>query len=130
MKRPEVEFLSSSAIEKMNLPFSEAVRIDNTIYISGQIGFDPKQMKLVEGGVENETRQTLENIMVTLERCGASMGDVVKCMVYMIDIAEWPKVNEVYRTFFKSPYPARSAMAGTGLAYGARVEIECIAVLK
>jgi len=128
--RTTVEYLSSPAIEKLNLPFSEAVRVNNMLYLSGQIGFDPKQMTLVEGGVEKETQQTLENIKSTLERYGVGLDDVVKCTVFLLDIAEWPRVNEVYKTYFKSPYPARSAVAGSGLAYGARVEIECIAVLK
>ena len=125
-----VEYLSSPAIEKLNLPFSEAVRVNNMLYLSGQIGFDPVQMKLVEGGIENETRQTLENIKSTLQQYGADLDDVVKCTVFLADIAEWPRVNKVYKTYFKSPFPARSAVAGSGLAFGARVEIECIAVLK
>lgn len=125
-----VEYLSSPAIKRLNLPFSEAVRVNNTLYLSGQVGNVPGQMKLVEGGIEEETRQTLENIKSTLQRYGANMDDVVKCTVFLADIAEWPRMNEVYKTYFNSHYPARSAVAGSGLALRARVEIECIAVLK
>ncbi|MBN1531607.1 MAG: RidA family protein [Spirochaetes bacterium] len=111
-----------------NLPFSEAVRVGDTFYLSGQIGTVPGEMKLVEGGIEAETRQAMENIRETLRRSGLEMKDVVKCTVYMADIAEWPAMSRVYRTYFSAPYPARSAVAGSGLALGARVEIECMAV--
>ncbi|MFB0519953.1 MAG: RidA family protein [Desulfatiglandales bacterium] len=129
-KKTTVEYLNSPAIEKFNLPFSEAVRVNNMLYLSGQVGNLPGQMKLVEGGIEEETRQTLENIKSTLQRYGADMDDVVKCTVFLADIAEWPRMNKVYKTYFNSPFPARSAVAGSGLALGARVEIECIAVLE
>ena len=125
-----VEYLTLPAYEKLDLPFSEAVRVNNTLYLSGQVGNVPGQMKLVEGSIVEETRQTLENIKSTLQRYGADMDDVVKCTVFLADMAEWPRMNEVYKTFFSSHYPARSAVAGSGLALNARVEIECIAVLK
>lgn len=125
-----VEYLNAADLEKLNLPFSEAVRVDNTLYLSGQIGNVPGQMKLVGGGIEEETRQTLENMTAVLQRYGSDLDDVVKCTVFLADIAEWPRMNEVYKTFFDTHYPARSAVAGSGLALGARVEIECIAVLR
>ena len=75
-------------------------------------------------------RQALENIKSTLQRYGADMDDVVKCTVFLVNMAEWPRMNEVYKTYFIAPYPARSAVAGSGLALNARVEIECIVVLK
>lgn len=129
-KKPKVEHLNPPGRETSDLPFSEAVRVDNTLYLSGQIGVVPGQLVLAEGGIEAETRQTMENIKNALNRYGASMDDVVKCTVFMADIEEWPRMNEVYRTYFKAPYPARSAVAGSGLALGARVEIECIAVMR
>ncbi|MCG8606684.1 Rid family detoxifying hydrolase [bacterium] len=129
-EKPTVEFLNSEELQKLNLPFSEAVRVNNMLYLSGQIGNLPGQMKLVEGGIEAETRQTLENIKATLQRYGADLDDVVKCTVFLADIDEWPKLNDVYKTYFTKHYPARSAVAGSGLALGARVEIECIAVLQ
>jgi reactive intermediate/imine deaminase len=110
-----------------NVPFSEAVIYDDVIYLSGQLGVDPETGKLVEGGIGAETRQTLENIGATLERAGASMNDVLKCTVFLADIAEWADMNKVYVTFFDGK-PARSAMGtGNGIAMGARVEIECLA---
>lgn len=125
----EVQFLNSGKVLPTNLPFSEAVRVGDTLYMSGQIGVVPGTLKLVPGGVKEETRQTMENIKATLEAHGYSMRDVVKCTVMLADIAEWAAFNEVYRTFFSDRYPARSALGANGLALGARVEVECIAVL-
>jgi 2-iminobutanoate/2-iminopropanoate deaminase len=109
-------------------PFSEAVRVGNIVYLSGQIGVIPGSDKLVDGGIQAEARQTLENIRTSLEAHGLSMEHVVKCTVMLADIAEWAAFNDVYKTFFAPPYPARSAFGATGLALGARVEVECIAV--
>ncbi len=126
----EVTFLNSEEREKMDLPFSEAVRVGNMLYLSGQLGAKPGEMGVVEGGIKAETRQTLENIKEAIERFGGSMEDIIKCTIFLADISEWPAMNEVYVEYFKKPYPARSAVAGSGLALNARVEIECIAVLK
>ena len=125
----DIEYLTSEDNAALNLPFSEATRVGDTIYLSGQVGNVPGTMKLVEGGVPAETRQTLENIKAVLERHGSSLSNVAKCTVFLADIGDWPAVNEVYREFFGPRYPARSAVAGSGLAIGARVEIECIAVV-
>ena len=124
-----IQFLNSPESKAMNLPFSEAVRVGDTLYLSGQIGTKPGTLELVPGGIGEETRQTLENIKSVLERHGSSLDHVVKCTVFLADIAEWPATNEVYRTFFTRSLPARSAMAASGLALNARVEIECIAVI-
>lgn len=126
----DVEYLNSPAIESLGLPFSEAVRVGNTLYLSGQLGNIPGSHKLVEGGITAETRQTLNNISGTLQRHGSSLQQLVKCTIFLADINEWPQMNEVYKTFFKDHYPARSALAGSGLALGARVEMECIAVVN
>lgn len=125
---PAIEFLNSGKITPTTLPFSEAVRVGKTLYLSGQIGVRPGMEQLVPGGIEAEARQTLENIRTTLETHGYTLSDVVKCTVMLADIAEWAAFNAVYRTFFSPPYPARSAFGATGLALGARVEVECIAV--
>ncbi|MDJ0655092.1 MAG: Rid family detoxifying hydrolase [Xanthomonadales bacterium] len=125
----EIQFLNSEANAALELPFSEATRVGDTLYLSGQIGNKPGTLELAEGGVGPETEQTLKNIQATLERHGSSLSQVAKCTVFLADIAEWPAVNKVYKQFFKPPYPARSAVAGSGLAIGARVEIECIAVV-
>lgn len=124
----DVAYLNMPGMEGLDLPFSSAVRVDNTLYLSGNVGNIPGTLDLAEGGIQGETRQTLENISAVLEQFGSSMDNVVKCTVFLADMAEWGAMNEVYKTFFKNP-PARSALGANGLALGARVEIECIAVV-
>lgn len=127
---PEVEYLVSDAMSGLDLPFSEAVRVGELLFLSGQIGIKPGEMRLVEGGIGPETRQTLENIRATLQRFGSSLDRVVKCTVMLADIGEWGAMNEVYRTYFpEGARPARSALGASGLALDARVEIECIAAV-
>ena len=125
----EVEFLTSGDPATAGLPFSEAVRVGNTLYLSGQIGNLPGSLELPPGGIGPETEQTLRNIKAALERHGSSLEKVVKCTVFLADIDEWPAMNEIYKQFFGPKFPARSAVAGSGLALGARVEIECLAVV-
>lgn len=124
---PSPEFLNSGKVYPPNVPFSEAVRIDNTLLISGQIGIQPGTLKLAPGGLPAESKQTLENLKATLEAHGYSMSDVVKCTVMLADIARWGEFNEIYKTYFKPPFPARSALGVNGLAIGAQVELDCIA---
>ena len=119
-----IEYLSSDAVQ--GLPFSEVVRVGNTYYVSGQLGRDASG-KLAPGGIAAETRQTMENIKATLARYGLTMDNVVKATVFMADIGEWAEMNKVYVTYFPNHLPARSALGASGLALGARVEIECIA---
>ena len=110
-------------------PFSPAVRVGNVIFLAGQIGTDAAANgAVIAGGIEAETRQTLENIKRTVEAVGSSMDNIVKCTVMMADMAEWDRMNVVYREFFsEGRLPARSAFGTSGLALNARVEIECIA---
>ena len=124
-----IEFLNSGKVLPTNLPFSEAVRVDNLLYLSGQLGIVPGRRQLAAGGIKEETRQTMENIKTSLEAHGYSMSDLVKCTVMLADISEWAAFNEVYQSFFQKPYPARSALGVSGLALGARVEVECIAAV-
>jgi len=126
----DVEYLQSEVTRDLGLPFSDAVRVGNMLYLSGQIGNLAGEMEVVPGGIQGETRQVMENIKGLLEANGSSMDRVVKCLVMMADIAEWPAMNEVYVTYFTDHFPARSAFAGTGLALGARVEIECWATVE
>lgn len=128
-QRPEVEYLVSEATTALGLPFSDAVRVGNMIYVSGNVGNVPGKAELVPGGIEPETRQTMENIRAVLERHGSSMDKVVKCTIMLDDIGEWAEMNSVYVTFFPEHKPARSAFGADGLALGARVEIECWATL-
>ena len=99
------------------------------LYLSGQIGTVPGTSSLAPGGIQAETRQTMENIKAVLEKNGSSMDRVVKATVMLADIAEWPAMNEVYVTYFPKNKPARSAFAGSGLALNARCEIEVIATV-
>ncbi len=110
-------------------PFSPAVRVGDLLYLSGQIGTDSSG-RLVPGGVEAETRQTLDNIRDVLARTGSSMDRVVKCTVMLADMREWDALNVIYATYFPRHKPARSALGANGLALGARVEIECWATAK
>lgn len=124
----DVEHLNSSGSLPPGLPFSEAVRVDDTLYLSGQVAVVGGRMELVEGGIVAESKQVLANVEAVLRANGLERKDVVKCLVMLADIDEWGRFNEVYAEFFQAPYPARSAFAATGLALGARVELECIAV--
>jgi 2-iminobutanoate/2-iminopropanoate deaminase len=112
-----------------SLPFSEAVRVGNMLYLSGQLGTDSTG-QLVPGGIGPETRQALSNIASALARHGSSPDRVVKCTVMLADIAEWAAMNQVYMTFFLSHRPARSAFGASGLALGARLELECMALVS
>nr|WP_286828192.1 Rid family detoxifying hydrolase [Kordiimonas sp. UBA4487] len=118
------------ADEQASLPFSKAVRVGDMLYLSGELGAKPGTMAMVPGGIGPETRQTMDNIKATLEANGSDMDHVVKCLVMLADINEWAAMNDVYRTYFSDgKFPARSAMGASGLALGARVEIECLATV-
>ena len=125
-----MEHLNSGRVLPASLPFSEAVRVGDTVFLSGQMGIVPGTMTLAPGGVKAETRQALENLRTILEAHGLSLKHVVRCSVMLADMADWPAFNEVYREFFEAPFPARSAFGVNGLALGGRVEIECIAEAK
>lgn len=125
------KFLNSGKVlpAKSNLPFSEAVRVGNLIYLSGQIGNMPGTLELVPGGIKAEAKQVMENIKTSLAAHGLSMSQVVKCTVMLADMKEWEAFNEVYQTYFVvGNFPARSAFGTSGLGLNARVEVECIAV--
>ena len=119
-----VEFLNSGKVLPTNLPFSEAVRVGNVLYLSGQIGIVPGSMKLATSGIKEEARQTMENIKTSLEAHGYAMSDLVKCTVMLADISEWGMFNEAYKSFFSGRYPARSAFGASGLVLVGRVEVE------
>lgn len=124
-----IEFLTAPGAADRALPFSEAVRVGDLLFLSGKIGTSPETGELVPGGITPETEQTLENIKAVLERHGSSLNRVIKCSVFLADISEWATMNETYVTYFPENPPARSALGASGLAMGARVEIECIAVM-
>jgi reactive intermediate/imine deaminase len=121
-----LEFFPVPSTAATPAPYSAAVRLGDTLYVSGQLGTAPGK-GLVPGGIGPETRQTLENMKGILERHGSSLDQVAKCTVFLADIKDFAAFNEVYREFFKTNLPARSTVAVSGLVIGARIEIECIA---
>jgi len=125
---PAPRFYTAPDSVMKTLPFSEAVQVGNVLYLSGQIGSLPGTVTLVPGGIGPEARQALANIEAILKRHGASLKDVVKCTIFLADIGEWGAFNAVYREVFSAPYPARSALGSSGLVFGARTEVECMAV--
>jgi reactive intermediate/imine deaminase len=124
---PVPQFFPSPDRALAALPFSEAVRVGDLLFVSGQIGNTPGTLDLVPGGTEAEGQRALENMRAILERHGSSLDRVVKCTVFLADMREWPAFNDVYRSYFSRGLPARSALGASGLARGARVEIECVA---
>jgi reactive intermediate/imine deaminase len=111
------------------LPFSAAARVGNVLYLSGQIGNVPGTRRLADTGIAGQTRQALENVKAVLLYAGSSLERVFKCTVFLADIRDYAAMNAVYATFFPQDPPARSTVAGSGLALGARVEIECLATV-
>ncbi len=112
----------------LGLPFSSAVRVGDTLYLSGALGNLPGTLTLAPGGVAGQARQTMENVGAVLRYCGLDFVDVVKCTVMLADMSEWGEFNKVYVTYFPPDrLPARSAFGASGLALGGKVELECIA---
>ena len=124
---PPPQFHRSEAYARAGYPFSGAVQAGPWLILSGDIGLDPATGKLAPGGIEAETRRTMDNIGATLAAHGAGYDDLVKCSVFLADMSEWATFNAIYREYFKVHFPARSALGASGLALGARVEVECLA---
>jgi len=108
-------------------PYSQAVEINGTLYISGQVPIDPATGKIVEGGITEQTTQALRNIKAILTAAGYSLNDVVKSTCLLSDMSDFKAMNEVYAQFYTSDQPARAAFAVKGLPLGALIEIETIA---
>jgi len=108
-------------------PYSQAIRVGNFIFTSGQIPIDPATGNFVEGGIKEQTRQSLLNVKAILNEAGTTMDHVIKTTVFMADMNDFAEMNSVYSEFFNTPYPARSAVAVKTLPKGALVEIEVIA---
>lgn len=109
------------------IPFSPVVKVGNVLYLSGQLGNVPGTRQMADTGIAGQTRQTMENIKALLVAVGSGLDRVFKCTVFLANIADYAAMNAVYATYFPKDPPARSTVAGSGLALGARVEIECIA---
>ena len=123
-------YIETEEFSKMGYPFSEAVRYGDILYLSGQIGDTGNSDELVEGGITEQTHQTMLNIKRVLEANGSSLDQVIKCTCMLNDIKDWAEMSKAYVKFFPNHKPARSAFGTTGLALGALVEIECMAYVK
>jgi 2-iminobutanoate/2-iminopropanoate deaminase len=110
-------------------PYSQAVRIGDLVYTAGQIALVPQTGKLVEGGIEEQTRQVMKNLAAILEAAGTSLVNVVKTTIFLANMNDFAKVNQVYGSFFNNAPPARSTVQVSALPLGAQVEIEAIAIL-
>jgi reactive intermediate/imine deaminase len=106
--------------------YSQAVRAGDTVYLSGQVPFDPATMQLVTGDIETQARRVFENLKAVAEAAGGSLGHAVKLTIFLTDLANFAKVNEVMATYFAKPYPARSTIGVASLPRGAQIEIECV----
>ena len=125
-----IKYINSQKNIDSGYPFSEAVIVDNIVYLSGKVGRLPNG-QLIKGGIEAETIQTLKNIESVLEKVDLTKEDIFKCTCMLVDIKDWPKMSKAYKSFFeRKNLPARSAFAVSGLALGAKVEIECLAKAK
>ena len=120
------EIIHTDRAPKAIGPYSQAVRAGDTVYLSGQIPLDPKTMELVSGDIEKEIRQVFENLKAVAEASGGSLAKAVKVNVYLTDLVNFGKVNEIMAQYISPPYPARAAVGVAQLPRGARVEIECV----
>jgi 2-iminobutanoate/2-iminopropanoate deaminase len=122
-----IETVSTSGAPRAIGPYSQALRAGGFLFTAGQVGFDPATGELVDGGIAEQTRQVLANIRAILEAGGAALGQVVKTTVFLVDMADFAAMNEVYAEVFGTHRPARSTVAVAALPRGARVEIEAVA---
>ena len=110
-------------------PYSQAIRVGDTVYLSGQIPLDPQTMQIVEGGIDAQARRVFDNLQAVARAADASLDDIVKLSILLTDLGEFAKVNEIMATYFKAPYPARATYQVAALPRGARIEVEAILVL-
>ena len=122
--------ISTDTAPKAIGPYSQAVRAGNLIFLSGQIGLDPQTGTLVAGGIEAETERVLRNLDAVLKAAGLGFEDVVRTTIYLSDLADFTKVNEIYGRFVSEPFPARATVGVASLPRGARVEIDAIALMS
>lgn len=126
--------MARSIISTRNAPeaigtYSQAVKVGTTVYLSGQIPLDPKSMTLVEGGIGPQIVQAFENLKAVAEASGGTLDDAVKINIYLTDLSNFAKVNEIMAKYFQEPYPARAALGVASLPRGAEVEMDAILVL-
>lgn len=120
--------VTSEAAPRALGPYSQAVEAGGFVFCAGQVGLDPATGKLVPGGIAAEAARVLDNLTAVLSAAGLALADVVKTTVYLVDLAEFGAMNDVYGRYFSAPYPARATVQVVALPAGARVEIEAIAV--
>jgi reactive intermediate/imine deaminase len=123
--------MSRQIISTPNAPaaigtYSQAVRVNNTVYLSGQIPLDPATMQMVTGDIDAEIRRVIENLKAVATAAGGTLNHAVKVTVFLTDLAHFGRVNEIMTTYFQQPYPARAAIGVAALPKGARVEMECV----
>ena len=111
-------------------PYSQAVQVGNTLYMSGQIPLDPKTMQIVDGGIEAQAKQVFANLRGVARAAGATLNDIVKLTILLTDLAEFAKVNDVMAAHFDAPYPARATYQVAALPRGAKIEVEAVLVLS
>ncbi len=126
--------MSKTIIQTDNAPqaigtYSQAVKVDNTVYISGQIPLDPATMEVVEGGIEAEITRVFDNLQAVAEASGGSLANVVKLNIFLVDLGNFPTVNEIMARYFSEPYPARAAIGVAALPKGVGVEMDAVLVL-
>ena len=126
--------MAKTIIQTDNAPqaigtYSQAVKVDDTVYISGQIPLDPTSMEIVEGGIEAEIKRVFDNLQAVAEAAGGSLADVVKLNIFLTDLGNFPTVNELMATYFQQPYPARAAIGVAALPKGVGVEMDAVLVI-
>lgn len=126
MRRPVNTHRAPAAVG----PYSQAIATDTLVFVSGQIALDPATQTMVEGGIEEQTRQVLRNVAAIVTAAGTTMERVLRATVYLVDMGDFEAMNAVYAEFFPAPSPARACVAVSRLPKGARVEIEVIANLR
>lgn len=130
MHTPEKETIATEDAPKALGPYSAGIRAGNMVFTAGQVGIDPALGKLVDGGIEAQTRQVLRNVQAVLRAAGSELDRVVKTTVFIMDMNDFAKMNAVYAEFFKEKPPARSTVQVAALPLGAAVEIEAIAFIN
>jgi reactive intermediate/imine deaminase len=127
--------MAKTIIQTDNAPqaigtYSQAVKVDNTVYISGQIPLDPASMEVVSGGIGAEITRVFDNLVAVAEASGGSLADVVKLNIFLTDLGNFPTVNEIMATYFQQPYPARAAIGVAALPKGVGVEMDAVLVVE
>ena len=127
--------MAKTIIQTDNAPqaigtYSQAVKVDNTVYISGQIPLDPASMEIVEGGIDAQITRVFENLSAVAQAAGGSLKDVVKLNIFLTDLSAFPTVNETMARYFVEPYPARAAVEVSALPKGVEIEMDAVLVLE